>query len=42
MDECKQNYKKQCPGIAGGHDVDHTFVKFVIYPFIMIALETYF
>ena len=25
-------------GIAGGEEVDHTFVKFMIYPLAMIAL----
>ena len=25
-------------GIAGGQEVDHTFVKFIIYPFTMIGL----
>ena len=25
-------------GIAGGKEVDHTFVKFIIYPLTMIAL----
>ena len=24
-------------GIAGGQEVDHTFVKFIIYPLTMIA-----
>ena len=26
-------------GIAGGQEVDHTFVKFITYPFTMIALS---
>ena len=26
-------------GIAGGQEVDHTFVKFIIYPLTMIAFE---
>ena len=25
-------------GIAGGQEVDHTFLKFIIYPLTMIAL----
>ena len=27
-------------GIAGGQEVDHTFVKFIIYSLRMIALST--
>ena len=27
-------------GIARGQEVDHTFVKFIIYPFTMIAFNT--
>ena len=27
-------------GIAGGQEVDHTFVKFIIYTLTMIALVT--
>ena len=26
-------------GIAGGQEVDHTFVKFIIYPLTMIASQ---
>ena len=26
-------------GIAGGQEVDHTFVKFIIYPLTMFALS---
>ena len=29
-------------GIAGGQEVDHAFVKFIIYPFTMIALYNLF
>ena len=28
-------------GIAGGQEVDHTFVKFIIYPLTMIAWLVY-
>ena len=28
-------------GIAGGQEVDHTFVKFIIYPFTMIAFNSF-
>ena len=27
-------------GIAGDQEVDHTFVKFIIYPLAMIAFST--
>ena len=26
-------------GIAGGQEVDHSFVKFIVYPLTMIALS---
>ena len=26
-------------GIAGSQEVDHTFVKFIVYPLTMIALK---
>ena len=28
-------------GVAGGHEVDHIFVKFIIYPLTMTALLTW-
>ena len=28
-------------GIAGGQEVDQTFVKFIIYPLTMIAYSTF-
>ena len=26
-------------GIAGGQEVDHTFVKFIVYPLTMVAFN---